>query len=97
MNRRNISQDFEGGRISVVFGEVTVDLTGAASKLAEVVIQADAVFGSVNLRVPSTWDVDVRGSGVFGGYVNQTHRPAVPGTRCVVRGGAVFGGVTVSN
>ena len=97
VRRRNVSQEFEGGKIAVVFGEVNLDLTGVSSKLAQVEIKADAVFGGINLRLPATWDVDVRGAGVFGVYQNETHRPAAPGTRCVVRGGAVFGGVRVSN
>lgn len=98
--RRNISQDFEGGKVSVVFGEIDVDLRSAATKRQEVVIHADAVFGAVNLRVPDTWRVEVRGSGVFGGYEDRTHPPAQGlGTapKVIVKGSAVFGAVEVRN
>ena len=101
INRKFVSQSFEGGRISVVFAGADIDLRGANTQQAEVVINADAVFGGVDLKVPDTWLVDVRGSGVFGSYEDMTHHPAQTGPnpppRLVVKGGAVFGGVTVRN
>jgi hypothetical protein len=41
----------------------------------------------------------MRGGGVFGGFSDHTmHPPLTPETkRLIVKGGAVFGGVTVKN
>jgi hypothetical protein len=41
----------------------------------------------------------VEGTGVFGGYSDETiHPPMTPETkRLIVKGGAVFGGVVVKN
>ncbi len=101
INRKFVSQTFEGGRISVVFAGADIDLRGANTQQTEMVINADAVFGGVDLKVPDTWLVDVRGSGVFGSYEDLTHHPSQTGTttspRLIVKGGAVFGGVTVRN
>jgi hypothetical protein len=50
--------------------------------------------------VPETWEVVIRGTGVFGGYEDKTFPPRsadVKPPRLIVSGGAVFGGVTVRN
>jgi predicted membrane protein len=96
--RKIISQDFQGGKIAAVFGGAEIDLREAVTKKQQLVIQADAVFGGVDLWVPSTWRTDVQGSGVFGAYEDQTHPPVDSSAPLlIVKGGAVFGSVTVKN
>ncbi len=102
IQKRVQSQAFEGGSVTVFFGGANIDLRGAAVQRPEIVVNADVVFGGVELKVPETWQVEVRGSGFFGGYDDRTHRPApnVAGPnlpRVIVRGSALFGGVTVRN
>jgi hypothetical protein len=68
----------------------------------EITLHADAVFGGIDLIVPEAWQVEMRGSGFFGGYEDRTHRPVpnvsgAPHPKLIVKGGAVFGGVTVRN
>jgi predicted membrane protein len=101
INRKIQAQDFQGGKVEAVFGGVEIDLRGSATTKDEIHIEANAVFGGVELTVPDTWDVTVRGSGVLGGYEDKT-RPApatidVKRPRLIIHGGAVFGGVTVRN
>jgi predicted membrane protein len=99
VQRRIDSQEFEGGEVSAIFGGVEIDLRGAATKKDEVVIELNAIFGGVELRVPDTWNVSVRGAGIFGGYEDKTmpRRDPASGKRplLVITGSAVFGGVTV--
>lgn len=95
------SQDFEGGKISVVFGGAEIDLRSAGTKREEITIKADAVFGGIELWVPAHWQTIVRGTGVFGSFEDKTF-PAAPGAtvkapRLVITGGAVFGSVIVKN
>lgn len=100
VKQRIDSQEFEGGNLSAVFSGVEIDLRGANTKLDELHIQADAVFGGIDLMLPAHWLVTVRGSGVFGGFEDKTHPPAAAGQkgpRLIVTGSAVFGGVTVRN
>ena len=102
INRKIVSQVFEGGKVAVVFGGADIDLRGANMQRPEITIHADAVFGGVDLKVPESWQVDMRGSGFFGGYEDRTHHPApnvsgTPHPKLIVRGGAVFGGVTIRN
>lgn len=92
-------QDFKGGKISCVFGGITLDLTGANMVGNSAVLDISAVYGGAVVRIPTTWHLEMRGAGVFGGYSDQTiHPPFTPETkRLIVKGGAVFGGVTFKN
>ncbi len=101
VKQRVDSQEFEGGYLSSVFGGIEIDLRGANTKLDEIHIQADAVFGGIDIMLPNHWDIVVRGAGVFGGFEDKTHPPTgAPGEkrpRVIVTGSAVFGGVSVKN
>ena len=101
INRKIQSQDFQGGSASAVFGGVEIDLRGAAITRDEIYMEVDAVFGGVEMRVPDTWDVIVRGTGILGGYEDKTHPSIAIGgvkrPRLIVQGSAIFGGVTVRN
>jgi hypothetical protein len=101
INRKIQAQDFQGGKVTAIFGGVEIDLRGSATTRDEIQIEANAVFGGVELKVPDTWDVTVRGSGVLGGYEDKTHSAPAPidanRPRLIIHGGAVLGGVTVRN
>jgi predicted membrane protein len=99
-NRRVTSKDFRGGKLAAVFGELKIDLTEAEIQGDEAVIQLDAVFGAVEIRVPTTWIIASRGAAVFGEYSDRTvhSQPSGPGAkRLIVKGGAVFGSVVIKN
>lgn len=95
------SKEFRGGQIVAIFGGFELDLTRADLAGDSARIEATAVFGGGEIRVPPTWNVVVRGAGVFGGYSDETHQiPAEPGKpvkTLFVEGAAVFGGVVVKN
>ncbi len=99
--RRIDSQDFQGGEAFAMFGGVELDLRKAATTLDEVVIEVNAIFGGVEVRVPETWNITVRGAGVFGGYEDKTMdtriAPDAKQPHLIVNGFAVFGGVTIQN
>jgi predicted membrane protein len=99
INRRVQSQNFLGGEAIAVFGGIELDLRGASTTLDELEIEANAVFGGIDMIVPDTWDVTVRGAGILGGYEDKTHRvPNPQGLKrphLTITGGAVFGGVSV--
>jgi predicted membrane protein len=102
VKRRIESQSFTGGEILAVFGGVNIDLRRAAIQGDQAVIEANATFGGIELRVPDTWAVSVRGMGLFGGYQDETAQPpsnpgAEPAKRLIVAGRAVFGGVEIRN
>ncbi len=100
VRRRIDAQDFEGGEAMAIFGGIRIDLDRAAAKKEEVCIEANAMFGGIDFRVPDTWAVTVRGTGIFGGYEDKTIEPRPSEgkpTHLIISGVAVFGGVTVKN
>jgi predicted membrane protein len=100
VDRRIDSQDFAGGEIVALFGGVDLDLSRAATTKEEIRIEANAVFGGIEIRVPDTWRVVMHGPGVFGGFSDQTHPPPRTDAKppvLIVTGSAVFGGVDVTN
>jgi predicted membrane protein len=103
IKRRVETQDFQGGEMVAVFGGIDIDLrrAGIAPGNKEVVIDANATFGGIELRVPENWIVIMRGIGVFGGYEDKTIPPReqdrATAPRVVIKGYAVFGGVSVQN
>jgi hypothetical protein len=103
LKRRLDTANFQGGEMVAVFGGIEVDLRRAniAATVKEVVIDANATFGGIELKVPETWRVITRGFGIFGGYEDKTIPPKVQDGAAsplvVVTGYAIFGGVSVQN
>lgn len=97
IQRRVTDQNLETMKVVAVFGGFQLDLRPAGIKGNEAVIQAEAVFGGIEIIVPGDWEVVPQGAGVFGGFADQTRPPDVPAKRLIVRGAGVFGGVVVTN
>ena len=100
--KRNVNaQDFQGGQVSAVFGGVELDLRQALMKDDSATLEINAVFGGVEVRIPENWSAVVQGTGVFGGFADNTVQPDPARTpdlrRLVIRGSAVFGGVDIKN
>ena len=99
LRRSVVAQDFRGGKVAVIFGGITLDLTGAAMAEDVAVLHVSALYGGVGIKVPPTWSVEAHGVGIFGGFGDHSiHPPAVPGMkRLIVKGAALFGGVGIKN
>lgn len=112
-SRRQLEgREITGGQLVSVFGSIELDLRGATVPLApagadgsqparRAEVEATCVFGSIEIRVPQTWRVLKQGTGLFGSYEDKTLplRPE-PGTEpptLYIRGGAVFGSVTIES
>lgn len=103
VKRRLDTQNFQGGEAIAVFGGIEIDLRRAsiAPGSKDVVIDANSTFGGIEIRVPYAWRVITRGIGLFGGYEDKTIPPEGQGSadapRLIVKGYALFGGVSVEN
>ncbi|MGP8246916.1 MAG: LiaI-LiaF-like domain-containing protein [Bryobacteraceae bacterium] len=99
--RRLVVSDFHGGKVDAVFGGFEIDLRNCDIAGDSAVLELNAVFGGVELRVPETWAVVCKGAGVFGGYSDETRHPnpaQLPNPKQLIcKGGAVFGGVVIKN
>jgi hypothetical protein len=103
VKRRLDTQNFLGGEAVAVFGGIEIDLRRAniASGTKDVMIDANSTFGGIEIRVPDNWRVITRGIGIFGGYEDKTIPPraqdAAEAPRLIVKGYALFGGVSIEN
>lgn len=102
VKRAVTSQEFAGGQIKATFGAVNIDLRKAAILPGkEVVIDCNATFGGIELKVPETWRLVWTGSAVFGGFSDKTlpprPEPGVTPPTLVITGTAAFGGIEVRN
>lgn len=91
------SDDFQGGDLVAFMGGVEVDLTQAAIQGEPAVIDAFAMWGGVEIRVPRQWGVTVQGIPLLGGFEDNTVQPETPTGRLIVKGFAIMGGVEVKN
>jgi predicted membrane protein len=95
------AKNFQGGDVFAVFGGYNIDLRNASMQGGEAVLDANALFGGIEIRVPRNWSVITKGLPLLGGYTDETvHPTGEDGTevkRLVVRGIAMFGGVEIKN
>jgi len=101
VKRKVDSQDFKGCEATAVFGEVKIDLRKAGIAGDQAVIDVNALFGGVDIRVPENWRVEMKGAGIFGAFEDKTLPPRVdPGVKTpqlIITGTAVFGAAKVDN
>jgi hypothetical protein len=82
-------------RLFAVFGGLELDFTDAVWSSDEVVIDAYAVFGGIDIKVPDGVDVVNQAVAVFGGADVKRITPVPGGRRIVLKGLAAFGGMDV--
>jgi predicted membrane protein len=103
VERRISVNNFRRGSVSAVMGGVELDFRSADIEGEEAILEVEAIFGGIELRVPERWHVVYEGESVFGGYSDETRPPVVdamattPKKYLILRGRAVFGGITVKN
>lgn len=93
-------QQFTQGTASAIFGSIELDFVQANMEGDSAVLEVNAVFGSIEIRVPITWMVMIEAGAVFGSCENRTRAPlptAGPVKTLIVRGGCVFGSVEIKN
>jgi predicted membrane protein len=103
VKRRVEAPNFEGGELHTVFGSVEVDLrwSGISNPGHTAAVEANAVFGGIEIRVPENWKLSLQGSAIFGTYEDKTipprPEPGVVLPTLIIRGGTAFGSVVVRN
>ena len=95
--RGSNSQEFRGGEATAVLGSCEIDLRQASIAGTEAVIDAFAMWGGIDIRVPEDWTVVVQALPVMGSFEDKTRRPATPSKHLVIKGLAVMGGVEITN
>ena len=84
---------FEGAELNAIFGGVKCDLRKAVIE-KDCAIQVSAIFGGIDILVPTGVNVKVNSSSIFGGVSNKTavHQDA---PTIYISGSCMFGGVEI--
>ena len=98
VGRKCASRDFRGGSMTAIMGGCEVDLRQASIASGSATIDAFALWGGIEIRVPRDWTVVSKGIGLLGGFGDSTAPPPAPtGKVLVVRGMAIMAGVEIKN
>ncbi len=93
----NKSSDFQGGKITSLFGGISLDLRHAKIK-KEARLEIFTAFGGVDLQVPEGWVVHTSGLPLFGGWDDKTKKTADENAPVLhIQGTCLFGGVDIKN
>jgi predicted membrane protein len=100
------SKDLKGGKVTAIMGGGTIDLREADFQESEIVIDAFSLMGGIEIKVPTTWDVNMQGTPLLGGMDNKTayhaandkdSRPGQSHKKLTLKGMAIMGGVEIHN
>lgn len=102
LKRKIESGNFQGGKLDSIFGSIDLNFRQAqiSSPERSATVEVNAVFGSIELRVPETWRVVAQATAVFGSVEDKTIANKVPGFEgptLFVTGFAVFGSVEIKD
>jgi len=98
VGRKSAARDFRGGSLTAIMGGCEIDLRHASIASGEAVVDAFALWGGIEVKVPRDWMVVSKGLPLLGGFVDSTTPPPAPtGKVLVIRGMAVMGGVEIKN
>jgi predicted membrane protein len=98
VQRTILSKNFQGGKVTCVFGGAEIDLT-QADFTGTTILRLEAVFGGIKLIVPPHWQVMNEIDGVFHGVDDKRRSPAGAyndiNKKLILKGSAVFGGIEI--
>ncbi len=89
-------EEFNGTDVSAIFGAVEIDLTDAIIK-KDVVINASAVFGGIDIRVPKNMKVKIKSNSIFGGVSEKRRniKETSSSQTIYINASCMFGGVEI--
>ena len=89
------NEEFNGADLTAIFGGAKCDLRNAIIT-KDVVINASAIFGGIDIFVPSNVKIKIKSTPIFGGVSNKAVQEKNEETHTIyVNGLAVFGGVEI--
>jgi predicted membrane protein len=95
------SDNFNGGKITAIFGGSEIDLRDCKLAEGENVIDIVAMFGGATLYAPSNWEVKIELVPIFGGFSDQRRKEPLADTDSkgvlIIKGFIIFGGGEIKN
>lgn len=99
VNKRILSKNLKGGKLTAAFGGIDLDLTQADIH-GEVTLQIDVIFGGMKLVVPPHWDVRSDVSNIAAGIDDKrVYRESSidPEKVLILKGTVLFGGLEIKS
>ena len=94
-NRVNFTDQFTGTNLNAIFGRLVLDLREAIIT-GDVEIFATAMFGGIDIYIPSNVGIKINNVPIFGGVSNKTNHKTVPGEPVIyLNSTCVFGGIDI--
>lgn len=88
-------QEFKGANLDAIFGSVELDISKAIIKNDQV-INANAIFGGIEIKVPTGVNIKVKSTPIFGGVSNKAKTDYNESSPTIyINGVAMFGGVEI--
>lgn len=98
VKRKCIAREFRGGDANAIMGGVELDLREAQMRAGEdVILDAFAWWGGVEIRVPQNWRVVGQVLPLMGAFEDNTHPSDAGGPILTIRGTAIMGAIEVKN
>lgn len=88
-------QEFKGANVEAIFGSVELDLSNATISKDQV-INANAIFGGIEIKVPTSVNIQIKSTPIFGGTSNKSqnqYNESLP--TIYINSFAMFGGVEI--
>ncbi|NLC66278.1 MAG: cell wall-active antibiotics response protein [Clostridium sp.] len=94
---RNVhSQEFRGGKVTVIMGGVDLDLREAKLYNNEAHLEINTIMGGVDIYVPENWRVEHKGTPILGGFTNKRkYSGDINAPLLVINFSAIMGGIEV--
>lgn len=99
VNRKLMSKNFQGGKITAAFGGADLDLTQVDFN-GVITIQVDIIFGGVKLFVPPHWDIRTEVTNIAAGLEDKRffREGGVDTSKVVIlKGTVLFGGLEIKS
>jgi cell wall-active antibiotic response 4TMS protein YvqF len=100
-DQRITDKNFKGTRLMAILGGFNLDLSRADMEGNEAVVDASAILGGGEIRVPENWSVSIQGMAILGAYSDETRHsspdPTMVPKRLIIRGAVLLGGVNIKN
>ena len=101
LKRKLETNDFQGGELTTVFGNIEMDLRYAliTAITRRAILNVTAVFGAAKIRVPQNWRVHVTGAGILGNFNDKTIPPNTgpDAPTLVITGSSIFSQVEIED
>ncbi|PZX61360.1 hypothetical protein LV84_00348 [Algoriphagus ratkowskyi] len=99
INKRMLTKNFQGGKLTAAFGGIDLDLT-QSDFTGMVTLQVDVIFGGIKLVVPPHWDVRVEVTNIAAGVEDKRsyrHADVDSEKILLIRGTVFFGGLEIKS